>query len=148
MNTLQIHEVYKSHTDNDSVVDLEFAERLYNAWLRDYGNTSHIGNSLDLRSEKISKLYYSGMQMMTQKLTKFMSSYDFYALYIGIWLLVQSLVGAACIHADLVFQDILKLLQAHTCTFSVAFLVITSLTGGIHVHLCSTKRLGNILVFV
>jgi hypothetical protein len=146
MNALQMCKVYQSNTDYESVVDLDLAARLHEEWLRDYHNKTRIGNDLDVRAEQISKLYYSGMQVMAKNLTKFMSSYDFYALYIGIWLLLQSLLGCVCLHIDLFPQDLYKLTGVHFSTLSISFLVIACLTGSIHVHLCSTQGLGNIII--
>ncbi|CAB4033090.1 Hypothetical predicted protein [Paramuricea clavata] len=140
MNAVQISNVYQSNTDNESAIDLDLAVRLHEEWLRDCDNKTRI--DLDVRAEQISKLYYSGMQVMTEKLTTFMSSYDFYALYIGIWLLVQSLLGSVSLHVDLLPQDLSKFIGVHFPTLSITFLVIVCLTGCIHVHLCSTQGLG------
>ena len=146
MNAFQISDVYQSNTDNESVLDLDLAVRLHDEWLKDYQNKTPVGIELDVRAETIWKLYYAGMQAMTQKLTKFMSSYDFYSLYIGIWLLVQSLFGAVCFHLDLFPQDLSKFVGLHFPTWSVAFFIIASLTGGVHVHLCSSQTLGIIYI--
>ena len=142
MNAFQISDVYRSNTDNETVLDLDLAARLHEEWSKDYENKTGVGIDLDIRAEKISKFYYSGMRAMTQKLTKFMSSYDFYALYIGIWLLVQSLFGAVCFYLDLFPQDLSKFIGLHFPTLSVVFFMIASLTGGVHLHLCSSQTLG------
>ena len=139
MNALQILKVYQSNADNESVVDLDLAAKLHEEWLNDYHNKTGNEINVEIRAEQISKLYNSGMQAMTKKLTKYMSSYDFYALYIGIWLLLQSLFGFACLHNNLFPQDLYKLIGVHFPTLSISFLVIACLLGSIHVHLCSTQ---------
>ncbi len=131
MNALQMCKVYQSNTDYESVVDLDLAAKLHEEWLRDYHNKTRIGNDLDVRAEQISKLYYSGMQVMAKNLTKFMSSYDFYAMYIGIWLLLQSLLGCVCLHVDLFPQDLYKLTGVHFSTF-VNFVFGDCLSNWLH----------------
>lgn len=146
MNALQISDVYQSNTDNESVVDLDLAARLHSEWLREY--ESHIGIDVDARAETISKLYYSGMQTMTEKLTKFMSSYDFYALYIGIWFLVQSLLSSVCLFVNVFPQDFSSFFRAHICSLFTTFFVIACLTTAVHVLLCSTPKLGNFITVI
>ncbi|XP_028398311.1 GPI ethanolamine phosphate transferase 2-like [Dendronephthya gigantea] len=145
MNALQISDVYQSNTDNESVVDLDLAERLHNEWLNEY--ESHIGIDVDARAETISKLYYSGMQTMTEKLTKFMSSYDFYALHIGIWFLLQSLLGSVGLFVGIFSQDFSSFFRAHVCSLLATFFVIACFITLVHVLLCSTPQLGTSEVF-
>ena len=143
MNALQIFEVYQSNANNESVVDFDLATRLHKEWLKDYLNKTRSSIDVEIRAEQISKFYYSGMEVMTKKLTKYMSSYDFFALYIGIWLLLQSLFGVVSLHINLFPQDLFKSISVHYATLSISFLVIACLLGSIHIHLCSTP-LGNI----
>lgn len=145
MNAVQISQVYHLNADSETVMDVHLALKLHEEWLGDFGNDSRGATDLEVRAEKIAKLYYSGIRAMTQKLTKFMSSYDFYALYVGIWLLLQSLLGLVCLHLHLYPTDLSTFLSEHSGNLKISFFVTSSMTGFIHVNLCSSKPLGNVL---
>lgn len=139
MNSLQILKVFEANTKESKVIELDMAIKFHDEWLTTYINGS---TSTDSRAEKISALYMSAMKGMTSKLTKTMSSYDKYALYIGMCLLVQSFLGTLCIHFNFISDDLLRhsFLQSST-GFLVIFLA-TGFTACIHLHCCSMQSLG------
>ncbi|XP_046846376.1 GPI ethanolamine phosphate transferase 2-like isoform X1 [Xenia sp. Carnegie-2017] len=139
MNALQISTVYMRNTNNESVVELDLALRFHDELIKKFVDKNL---ERDAAVEKIEKLYFSGMKKMAEKLTKFMSSYDFYSLYVAISLLLLCFIGSIFLHLELYPKILYEFFQTHFSFLSIAFFVFTTLISYSHFYLCTSPRLG------